>query len=174
MDSIKETLHSIGEAMRLHMIYVLEEEQKYPLDRNNSTLLKTLKVQVNQARNSLGQFQGFAPNSQVVLWAQKYIQWVDSGRKPFAEKVPIAALLSWIKKKKLKGRVRNGKGKGQFISDNKLAFMIRNSIYKNGIRGRHFIQPAFDKGTELFDIYINNQLLDDMTYELDKALKFIE
>ncbi|MBA9076080.1 hypothetical protein [Rufibacter quisquiliarum] len=176
MEAIKDTLQAIGEAMRLHMIKALESG-KHPLDRNTSKSLKSLSVQVNQSRNAAGQFQGFSPSSQVVLWAEDYLEYLNWGRysvkeKPSIKKVPISALLKWIKQRRIRGRVRKGKGAGRFISDNRLAFMIQNSIYKNGIRGRHFIQPALKHGDELFDIYINNQLLEDMTYEFDRVMKF--
>ncbi|GAB2542334.1 hypothetical protein [Rufibacter soli] len=176
MESIKDTLLAIAEAIRQHMAYILETG-KYPLSRNSSKLLKTMKVEVQQARNAKGQYQGFTPDAKLVAYLEFYAEYLDKGRysvkeKPAIKKVPLSVLLAWISKRRLRGRVRKGKGKGRFISNNQLAFMIQNSIYKNGIRGRHFIQPAFDKGAELFDIYINNQLLDDMTHELDTQLKF--
>ncbi|MDF7810657.1 hypothetical protein [Hymenobacter sp. YC55] len=82
---------------------------------------------------------------------------MDLGRKLLAKKVPLSALLTFIKQRNLQGR---NKKSGKFIERNRLAFMIQNAIYRNDIRGRHFIEPAFAIGQELTDIYLNNQLLD--------------
>jgi len=66
---------------------------------------------------------------------QDYIQNLDRGRKPGARKVPLQAILKWLKKI---GRP----------STNALAFRIQKSIYKRGIKPREFIAKAFLKMDE--------------------------
>jgi len=176
MTNIRDVLQSIGEAIIQHALFLLETKGKYPLDRNTSKLLKSFRAEVKQGRNSKGQFEGFTPNAQLLLYAADYAFYLDQGRysvaqKPSIKKVPIAAILEFIKRRRIRGRVRKGKGQGRFISNNQLAYMIQNSIYKNGIRGRHFIQPAFAEGQRLVELYLDNQLLDDMTYDLDRFFR---
>lgn len=171
MTELRDTLQAIGEAIIQHAIFLLESKGRYPLDRSTSRLLKSFRAEVKQGRNSKGQFEGFTPNAQLLVFAADYAIYLDQGRKPGVKKVPIAALLEFIKRRRIRGRVRKGKGRGRFITANQLAFIIQNAIYKNGIKGRNFIQPAFDEGQRLVDIYLNDQLLDDMTYELDRKFK---
>jgi len=183
MNSIKDTLQAIGEAIIQHMLFTLENKGRYPLDRNKSKLLKSFKAEVQQGRNSKGRFEGFTPNAQLTIYAEKYAEWLDRGRKPFTKRVPISAILEFIKKRNLRLRDRKtgrfqrkrwrgrNRDTGRFESINVLAFMIQNSIYKKGIQGRNFIQPGFDEGQRLVELYLDTELLDDITYELDRTLK---
>lgn len=66
MNNIREILLSIGEAIIQHMIYSLETKGKYPLDRATSRMLKSYKTEVEQGRNSKGQFEGFTPNNKLL------------------------------------------------------------------------------------------------------------
>jgi hypothetical protein len=168
---IRDILLAIGEAVMREMKRGLNENGKYPL-RRNSELAKSLRVEVAQGRGSGGRFEGYTANSALTLYAKDYAVWLDSGRRPGVKKVPISALLLFIKQRGL-GQARAARGRfgKRTVSANQLAFMIQNAIYKNGIRGRHFIQPAFDLGQNLVDIYLDNQLLDGLTYELDRQLQ---
>ena len=86
----------------------------------NSNLLKTVEWEKKQ--------NGF------VLLANDYYQYVSSGRKRGARKVPITDLIPWIKKYNIRPTA------GQTI--NQLAFAIQSSIYKSGIRGKKFEDPV--------------------------------
>jgi hypothetical protein len=179
---IRDILLAIGEAVKRELLRGANENGKYPL-RPGSPLAASLRVEVTQARSSGGQFAGYTADSALSVYAKDYAVWLDSGRKPFAKKVPIRAIIQFIKNRGLKLRDRKtgrfagkritikSRNGGPDIQTNQLAFMIQNSIYKNGIRGRHFIQPAFDVGQNLVSIYLDNQLLDGITYELDRTLK---
>lgn len=167
---IRDILQAIGLAIAREMVRLLNEKGRFPL-RKNSPLAQSILdgVSVDQARTATGQFAGYTANSALSLVALEYAQWVDTGRAPGVKKIPLDALLDFIRNRGLHGR---NKKTGQFITANQLGFMIQNAIFKNGIRGRHFIQPAFDLGQNLIDIYLDNQLLDGVTYELDRQLKF--
>jgi len=176
---IREILQAVGEAIIQHIYFVLESG-RYPLDRRNSALLKSLKAKVAQGRGAGGRFEGFTVNSSLELYALDYLEYLDRGRPRFTKRVPIDALLVWIRKKRIGQPGRSASGRfqprrsqstGRRISANQLAYAIQTSIYRNGIRGRHFLTPAFDHGQELLDIYLNNQLLDDATVELDRVFK---
>lgn len=168
---IRDILLAIGEAVRKELLRGANENGRYTL-RTNSALAKSLRVEVTQGRGASGRFEGYTANSALQLYAKDYAVYLDAGRKKFAKKVPISALLLFIKQRGIgQARGKGGRYGKRSISANQLAFMIQNAIYKNGIRGRHFIQPAFDVGQNLVDIYLNNQLLDSMSYELDRTLK---
>lgn len=174
---IRDILEAIGLAVCREVVRLLNEKGRYPL-RTNSALAKQLlsgeAVKVTQARGKGGRFAGYTANSSMSIAALDYLQWLDTGRRPGAKKIPIAALLLFIKQRGI-GQVR-GKG-GRFgartDSANSLAFAIQTAIFKNGIKGRHVIAPAFALGQELTDIYLNNQLLDGMTRELDAQFAYI-
>lgn len=154
-------------AILREMWRVADANGKYPL-RKNSQLKRTAKVEVKQARGSSGRFEGYTASSSLILYAEEYAVYLDRGRPArFGKKVPHDALLDFIKNRNLRGR---DKKTGKFMEANRFAWILQNAIYKNGIRGRHFIQPAFDLGAELVDIYLNNQLLDAMCFELDRTL----
>jgi hypothetical protein len=176
---IRETLQAVGEAIIQHIYFVLESG-RYPLDRRSSALLKSMQARVAQGRDAAGRFEGFSVNSSLELYALDYLEYLDRGRPKFTTPVPIDALLVWIRKKRIGQPGRSASGRfqprrsqstGRRMSANQLAYAIQTSIYRNGIRGRHFLKPAFDQGQELLDIYLNNQLLDDATIELDRVFR---
>lgn len=162
-DHIRETLLAIGEAIIEH-IYTVLESGRYPLNRRSSALLQSLQARVGQQRDAGGRFTAQAS---LELYALDYLEFLDRGRAKFTKKVPLDAILKWMRKRKIFNR---GQG-GRFKSANQLAFIIQNSIYRNGIRGRNFLAAAFDEGQRLMDIYLNNDLLSDLTYELDQQFK---
>lgn len=88
------------------------------------------------------------------IYLNHYGRYVISGRRKFVKKVPISALLGWIKKNNIQPRNRGGKA----ISQNSLAWAIQISIYKNGIRGRDFLTPALagavDEAAKMIEQYL--------------------
>lgn len=76
-----------------------------------------------------------------------YFQYVNRGRRMGVKRVPIKALLDWIKIKKLKGRDK----KGRFIKNLSLAFAIQQNIYKFGIRPTNIYDKALDSLEDIFD-----------------------
>ena len=85
-----------------------------------------------------------------ILVANNYFKWVDSGRRPRVKKVPVEALIKWIKKKNIRPRP------GQTI--NSLAFAIQNSIYKIGIKAKKFIDPMIGASLDIISEYISEDL----------------
>lgn len=166
---IREFLQALGQAVLTEMWRLYDERSKYPL-RKNSQLKRTARVQVNQARDAGGRFAGYTANSSLTLLAEEYLVYLDSGRKPGGKKVPISALLTFIKNRNLRGR---DKKSGRFLESNRLAWMIQASIFRHGIRGKHMIAPALEHGNELLDIYLNNDLLDSITLDFERTFQFL-
>lgn len=115
----------------------------HPLPRSSS-LIKSFRKEIKQGRLPDGRF---APK-QLTLHMNSYGLYLDSGRRKGARQPPPAAMLQFVKKRRLRGRNR----KGRFIKDRQLAFLIGRSISKNGIKPRNFI----DAGTRAAWNYLNS------------------
>lgn len=85
---------------------------------------------------------------ELVITYADYFKYVNEGRRPLVKRVPLTALLNWIKIRGIKGRNK----KGRFISNLNMAFAIRENIFKYGIR------PAdiYDKGLDSLEAILEN------------------
>jgi hypothetical protein len=78
-----------------------------------------------------------------------YYKNVNFGRKPGGKKVPIKALIEWIKVRGLKKRDAKGRfAKGGIRS---LAFAIQTNIHKFGIRRANLFDKAYDSLEEVLE-----------------------
>lgn len=102
-----------------------------------------------------------------ILLANNYFQNVNYGRRPMVKKIPIEALLKWIRKKNIRPR------EGHTI--NSMAYVIQNSIYKSGIRARKFIDPIIGMTLDELSEYIAEELsvtiCDQLAEDLTITLK---
>lgn len=114
--SIKRVLNSILEDIEITVQQIMIEKGV----PSHSNLVKS--VEVKNQRNT------------IVVYCNEYYEWLSKGRKKFTRKIPISALLYWIKHYKIRPR------KG--ITVNQLAYIFQNSIYKEGIKGRNFIKAT--------------------------------
>lgn len=116
---------------------------------SNSNLVKSIKVNLK-------------PNT-IEVYAADYAKYVASGRKRYTKKVPISALITWIKRKKITST--------KFKNVNRLAFVIQNAIYKNGIQGKDIIT----KGEKAIDgsikVILSELVMKEIKKELDKNFK---
>lgn len=158
--TITEIYFEVGQVIVDTMIFQLENFRdprhgKGSLGRD-SQLVRSFDYDVTfQERDvKTGQFQSLG----LILFAEDYAEFLDRGRRALTRKVPISALIKFIKKRNLQKSIR-GRG-GRFLSVNQLAFMIQNSIYKHGINARNFIRPAVEAGEEVLQINIDRDLLD--------------
>lgn len=103
-------------------------------------------------------------DSGLQLLANDYYQYLSTGRKPKARKVPIENLISWIKKYKI--------GSGDI---NNLAWAIQQGIYKNGIKGKAYADLVSDSVAELsseqLSTVLSELLLEDMVMAFDPLTK---
>jgi hypothetical protein len=83
-----------------------------------------------------------------------YYEYVSSGRRSGARKVPIENLLEFIKKNNIAPKP------GQ--TSNQLAFAIQNSIYKSGIQGKHYV----DQVLQTMGDYSANAIADEYAAEV--------
>lgn len=100
-----------------------------------------------------GQFESIG----LILFSEEYGEFLDRGRRALTRKVPISALIQFIKKRNLQQKFRRG---GRFRSLNSIAFLLQNSIYKHGINARNFIRPGLEAGQEVLEVSLDRDLLD--------------
>lgn len=84
---------------------------------------------------------------ELVITYADYFKYVNQGRKANVKKVPLTALLEWIKIRGIKGRNK----KGRFIPNLSLAFAIQTNIYKYGIRPADIYDKGLDSLEEIFE-----------------------
>lgn len=77
----------------------------------------------------------------ITLFANDYFQEVSQGRRRGAALIPAQDLIPWMKK--------NGITPRGNMSYNSLAFIIANSIKKNGIKGKLYLSPVIDVATDI-------------------------
>lgn len=70
----------------------------------------------------------------IELYIADYWKYVEAGRRAGVRKVPINALLKWMKKK----RIAAGR-------ENKIVWAIQQSIFKRGIKPRPFLKKSLDE-----------------------------
>jgi len=106
------------------------------------------KVATGQLLNSLTATVVRTPQgSQLVITYMDYFEAVNLGRRPEKKKVPITALLDWIKIRGIKGRNK----RGRFIPNLSLAFAIQTNIYKYGIAPSNIYDKARDSFEDLLE-----------------------
>jgi len=130
------------------------EEKRYPFGFAKNKGVSN-KVSSGSLRNSI---KVSAKDDTLQIQMNAYGQWVQSGRAPGKPGVPISAIISWIKARKLKGRDK----KGRFIKDVSFAFGIQKNIKKFGIRPSNWFDVAIDEMLENKQI---EELLGDATME---------
>ena len=83
---------------------------------------------------------------ELVITYADYFKYVNEGRRANVKKVPLSALLQWIKMRGIKGRNK----KGRFMSNLSMAFAIQKNIFKYGIRPANIYDKGLDSLEEIF------------------------
>lgn len=91
-------------------------------------------------------------NDRLELFLADYWRYLEDGRRPLSRKVPIDALLKWVK--------RAGLTLTPGQSNISLAYAVQQSIYKRGLKPRPFFQKAVDDVESLIDSSITALLSD--------------
>ena len=89
------------------------------------------------------------------LMYNDYLQYIESGRKPFARKVPIQPLIDWMHRKHIS-------------NDNRVAWAIRESIYQVGIKPRPILSPLETLLDDRWDNVWSDDIFNEITKELNK------
>lgn len=153
------TTEALEEYGKLFTGYLKKEIQKKQFPYGNPERNVENKVASGKLRDSIGYevITDSDGNPTLEISYIDYFENVNLGRRPEKKRVPIKALLSWIKFRKLKGRNK----KGQFIPNLSFAFAIQTNIYKFGIRPANI----YDKGLDGLLDFVDNpppQLADEL------------
>lgn len=97
------------------------------------------------------------------MLANDYYEYVSTGRRRGARKVPIIDLVNWIKDQGIRPR------RGQSL--NQLAFAIQTSIFRNGIKGKKYIDAVEDVVGDVAELKLGEGIEKALLEELDKTFR---
>jgi len=129
-----------------------------------AALFKTALLDIRPQRNDLSRselvksIEGKWGANSIEVWAYEYAIYIDSGRRVGAKRVPLWALVDWIK------RYNIGDGS---ISVNSLAFLIQRAIFENGIKPRPYLDQFTAEAIEL----ITDKLLSEYETKLIRTFE---
>ena len=146
---MNELANKISKQLSREIMYVWRElmSSDYAVNVKSNTTLEftNLDVQAKIEEND------FTFN----LFYNDYLEYIEKGRKPKARKVPIMAIIQWMKK--------------NFISDDvRVAYAIRESIYQLGIPPRPLLQPFGNMLDKRFEEKLYDYIFNTITEKLDK------
>ena len=144
----------------------LNDFAKYVIQQSRSNLTKGGKNVNKNLYNSLDKEIEVGANSfRLAFLMEDYGKFQDKGvsgteRKyntPFSyknKKPPLKPITDWVKNRRFQFRQKNGK----FMSYQSTAFLVRNSIFKKGIKPSLFFTKPFEKAferlpDELIEVY---------------------
>lgn len=113
----------------------------------NSDLVRSIEVRADQ--------------NLIRMLSNDYMEYVSTGRKAGGRKVPISAILEFIKQNSIRG-------KGN-MTENQLAFAIQTSIWKRGIIGKNFTAELLKLWNEMSEKKITTDVEKKMLGMLDNA-----
>jgi hypothetical protein len=104
--------------------------------------------------NSLSGSIEIGPNGEPIalIQYQDYFNNVNFGRRAGVKRVPLSALMQWIKVRGLKGRDK----KGRFMSTTNLAWAIQTNIFRYGVRPTNIYDAGISDLEQYFDDFPNN------------------
>ena len=129
---------------------------KYVIQQSRSNLSKQNKNIDKKLYNSLDKEIEVGANSfRLAFLMEDYGTFQDKGvsgtqkkyNTPFSyksKKPPLKPITDWVKKRRFQFRKDNGK----FMSYQSTAFLVRNGIFKNGIKPSLFFTKPFEKAFE--------------------------
>ena len=132
---------------------LMKEFERYLRDGVEKLMISTGVPAKSDILNTLDVSYG---NELFQLLAEDYYQYLSKGRRPKARKVPIQALIQWIKDKRIpyKGSI------------NSAAFAIQQTIYKFGIVGRNYEEAVIDFTSQAVAEYSTLYLQDTTTLNI--------
>lgn len=129
---------------------------KYVIQQSRSNLSKQNKNVDKKLYNSLDKEIEVGANSfRLAFLMEDYGTFQDKGvsgtqkkyNTPFSyksKKPPLKPITDWVKKRRFQFRKENGK----FMSYQSTAFLVRNGVFKNGIKPSLFFTKPFEKAFE--------------------------
>lgn len=143
---------NLGTAFKKELQSVVQQVLVKNGVKNNSQLASSIEFTDNNRSDSL------------FMMVNDYYKYVSTGRKPNVKKIPIYSLIQFIKR----NNIRSTR-----YSTNQLAFAMQRTIYKNGIRGKNFIQQVQDNVTDIVELRVADHLEELVADSLYAAFKVV-
>lgn len=149
---------------------------KYVIQQSRSNLSKQNKNVDKKLYNSLDKEIEVGANSfRLAFLMEDYGTFQDKGvsgtqkkyNTPFSyksKKPPLKPITDWVKKRRFQFRKENGK----FMSYQSTAFLVRNGIFKNGIKPSLFFTKPFEKAFER----LPNELVEAYGLDVEQFLEY--
>lgn len=149
---------------------------KYVIQQSRSNLSKQNKNVDKKLYNSLDKEIEVGANSfRLAFLMEDYGTFQDKGvsgtqkkyNTPFSyksKKPPLKPITDWVKKRRFQFRKDNGK----FMSYQSTAFLVRNGIFKNGIKPSLFFTKPFEKAFER----LPDELVEAYGLDVDQFLEY--
>ena len=134
----------------------LNDFAKYVIQQSRSNLTKENRNSSKKLYDSLdSQIEVGANSFRLAFLMEDYGTFQDKGvsgtekkyNTPFSyksKKPPLRPITDWVKNRRFQFRQKNGK----FMSYQSTAFLVRNSIFKKGIKPSLFFTKPFEKAFE--------------------------
>lgn len=145
-DTLKQVLDSLSRDVEL----VVKQVWKNSGLKSNSNLLKSISVETGI-------------NNQLVIYAADYAKYYSEGRKKFSRKIPLDALISYIKKNNFQS---------SDLSVNQLAFIIQRSIYLHGISAKNVIASTEGPVINITSVNLEKKIYELLDNEILKNKKY--
>lgn len=132
----------------------LENDISKDLKQITNIVLKSAVSVLNENRIKTStseakiKFKVIINGSDIDIEMPSYYIFVEKGRKPNSKRPPVRAIYNWIKKEKI--QIPEG------LSAKSFAYAVSNSIAKNGIKPRPFIEDLKDEISILTRDYVVN------------------
>ena len=147
-EGTEEELQELGEIFVEHYKQILTQK-RFPFGNPNVKGLGN-KYATGDLYNSISaKVQNTTRGLQLEITYLDYYKNVNFGRRPGGKKVPIKALMEWIRVRGIKKRDAKGRfAKGGIKS---LAFAIQTNIHKFGIRRANLFDKAYTSLEDAFE-----------------------
>jgi len=154
----------------------LNDFAKYVIQQSRSNLTKGDKNVNKKLYNSLDNEIEVGANSfRLAFLMEDYGKFQDKGvsgtekkyNTPFSyksKKPPLRPITDWVKNRRFQFRQKNGK----FMSYQSTAFLVRNSIFKKGIKPSLFFTKPFEKAFER----LPDELVEAYGLDVEQFLEF--
>jgi hypothetical protein len=154
----------------------LNDFAKYVIQQSRSNLTKGDKNVNKKLYNSLDNEIEVGANSfRLAFLMEDYGKFQDKGvsgtekkyNTPFSyksKKPPLRPITDWVKNRRFQFRQKNGK----FMSYQSTAFLVRNSIFKKGIKPSLFFTKPFEKAFER----LPDELIQAYGLDVEQFLEF--
>ena len=131
-------------------------------DRKSTvSILKTHELKSNA--DLIKSVDWIVKDNVITLVANDYFESVDTGRRKGAKMINPQDLIPWMKK--------NGISPRGNMSYNTLAFIIANSIKKNGIKGKLFTTAIIEAATDIIAEELAVEISENICNELVAAIE---